>query len=125
MYIFMAIVGVFGFEGIRIYKRSLAGVDPIPKWRSAYFVGCVMVSGFAGVVAWAAELDSALKAIFLGFSIPANCKAVFSSELKGLKSTEIESETSDNVDDISPNSAGAVDEFQTGMTNYFKWFWSV
>lgn len=73
----LAIVGLVGFESLKIYKRIWAGQHPIPKQRLEYFSVLISLALFVGAVGFATSPDTAIKAIFLGFAIPASVKAIF------------------------------------------------
>src|SRR3569833_269646 len=88
-----SIVGTLGFEALRVYKRTVAGHEPIPKWKREYYFGVCAVAVFAAACAWAAGVDEAMKALFVGFSIPANAKAILDGSVNL---------GSNAVDDIEP-----------------------
>jgi hypothetical protein len=96
-----ALVGFIGFESLKVYKRLWAGLAPIPERRIEYFSVLVPVGLFVAGTAFAMDLDTAMKAIFMGFSVPASVKAVFDPVAKdGSASSSTTSLEQDRVEDI-------------------------
>lgn len=98
-----ALIGFIGFEALKVYKRLWSGQSPMPERRLEYFCVLLLIGVFVSAVAFASEPDGALKAIFLGFSVPASAKAVF-------EAIPTPSGTPTKLPDSIPSSQDAVDD---------------
>lgn len=84
-------VGFFGFEGLRVYKKIIAGEDAIPsRHTTLYAVTVVWICVFAGIVAFLMQLPSAAHALYVGFSVPSIMKALVGTRAGGVEVDDVE-----------------------------------
>ncbi len=75
-------LGFIGYECLKIYKRINARKIIVPKNnRSSYFVSLIGIAIFSGIIAGQLANESIITAIFIGFSVPTNIKAIFEPSL--------------------------------------------
>jgi len=80
MEIIGGIIGFLGYECLKIYKNSWRGKHFPPSHQlPVYIVSLVGLAAFSGYLAKALVSGNLASAIFVGFSLPANAKAIFGS----------------------------------------------
>jgi hypothetical protein len=105
------VVGFFGFEALRIYKRIWAKKSIVPLGMVWLYLACLLIlAAMAAAVANALSDGRAGLAIYLGFSLPTSAKTIFEQPLR--RGSE------DSVDDIEirAESPGA----RSGIADYFR-----
>ena len=112
MIFLFGVVGFLGFEGLRIYKRLYAkrAISPVREvW--LYSASLVVVAIFSGSLASACAMGNRALALYLGFSVPTNIKALFENS---------KAKSVDPVDDISLGSKpGMLSRFVRSIGRYF------
>ena len=75
------IVGLFFYEGLRIYKKTSAGKHPVPNNRIYWhMLGLALLAVPAGCLAAFMAEDNYVEGIILGFSVPSGIKAAIGKE---------------------------------------------
>lgn len=103
MDILFALIGLAGFEGVRLLKRVFSEQPAIPDQTGVYLVALALVAIFTAGIGYAMDLDSAIKSIFVGFSVPSGAKTILEPQAKEISrapSTAQSGSDEDHTDDI-------------------------
>ncbi|HXU37934.1 MAG TPA: hypothetical protein VN937_16340 [Blastocatellia bacterium] len=102
------VIGFAGFEALRVYKCLWADHPVLPlNKKYFYFVVVLVMGAFSGSLAGALSHGSVVAAIYIGFSVPTNIKAVLQNPRRTTKPRAIQPHTNDySPDDIMVSSPG-------------------
>ena len=85
MDILYGIIGLLGFEGMRVYKRMWAGLKIRPqKTLWLYIAILVFLSLFSGACAHALANGNLASALFIGFSVPTGIRSILHRSSRGV-----------------------------------------
>ena len=111
------IIGLVGFEALRIYKRIWANLPFTPRRNvGLYLLTICCLAFFSGFAAHALANGSIVNSMFVGFSVPTGLKALTDKPHKSLESRKGELV----VDDIEIGKPGLMRELRHWVLNFFR-----
>jgi hypothetical protein len=111
-------VGFVGFEMLRLYKRLWRGGKKKAAPLDNVTLYCIILSFvglFSGCVASAFAGPNPLLALYVGFSIPTNAKAILNGTARKSDNAD------DNVDDVELREPRFGDQVRLAVWDYFAW----
>lgn len=111
------LVGFFGYEGLKYYKRSWEKKELIAKSHyRAYFFSLVAVGILSAVIAHLLADGKNLLAIYIGFSLPTNAEKILGP--KG-SDREIHVDDINLADDLSLTTRSLLSKLKNIFSIYF------